>query len=74
MNNEQRPLVHRVADTLRQLNDVYGKGVISNVHLYLSGTIEFTQTPQGCIGTKKRGRLVGNTVYALRHQRKVATQ
>ena len=56
---------------IKRLNALYGKGDVSNFKLFGDGRITFSQTPYGCKPEQRRGRLNGNTVYALRHRQKI---
>lgn len=61
----------RVVDAIKHLNNVYGKGEVSNVRMFASGLITFDQTPYGCKSAIRLGRIKGDTVMALGHQRTI---
>lgn len=61
----------RVMDAIKHLNNLYGKGEVSNVRMFASGLITFDQTPYGCKPAIRLGRIKGDTVMALGHQRTI---
>ena len=62
----------QVKSAIVHLNNVYGKGSVSNVRVFMDGRVTFDQTPYGCSPSVRRGRVNGNTVFALGHQRTFA--
>lgn len=64
----------RVIAAVRELNALYGYGDVRACKVYLSGAIEFTVQGYGMRPVIRRGRLIGNTVHALRHQRSIITR
>ena len=58
----------KVSAAIRRLNWNYGRGDIVAVRLFADGRIEFDLKGYGMRQETRRGRLVGNTVHALRHQ------
>ena len=62
----------RVKDAITRLNWHYGKGNVSNIRMYADGGITFDQAPYGCKPEERIGRINGNTVFALRHQRTIS--
>jgi hypothetical protein len=63
--------LNRVIGAIKHLNNVYGRGDISNVRMFASGLITFDQTPYGCKPAIRLGRIKGDTVMALGHQRTI---
>lgn len=59
----------QVAECIKHLNNLYGKGDVSNIRVFASGLITFNQTPYGCKPAIRFGRVKGETVMALGHQR-----
>ena len=72
-HKDKAGLTSKVWDALMILNMHYGYGDIKDVRLYLDGGIDFVVQGYVMPPQTRRGHLRGNTVFALRHQRKIAT-
>jgi len=64
--------LQKVSEAIKILNWHYGRGDLRAVKLFLDGHIEFARAPFMMKTETRHGRLIGNTVHALGHQRKIA--
>jgi hypothetical protein len=64
-------LASKVRTAITILNNHYGYGDVRSVVIYLDGRIEYQVQGFQMRPQLRRGRLAGNTVYALGHQRTI---
>jgi hypothetical protein len=62
----------KVRATVVTLNNLYGYGDVKQIRLYAGTKVEFLVQGFGMNPQWRCGRLIGETVYALNHQRKLA--
>lgn len=68
-------LTHNPRESLRaalvRLNNLYGRGDVLRIRFYASGNSGFVERkPFNCQAETRGFRIVGNTVFFLRHQSK----
>ena len=66
-----KTLTQQVSHAVGRLNALYGSGDVIKCGYYADGRIEFTTCSYGMRPQTRHGRLVGNTVHALRRQTKL---
>lgn len=64
----------RIRHAIQTLNSLYGRGDVRRIEAYMDGRIVFYRQPFGMRTEKRNARIVGDTVFALGHQRKLVSQ
>ncbi len=64
--------LERVNAAIEVLNAHYGYGDVQQIRMYFDGRIEFTVQGFHMLPAVRIGHLRNDTVYALKHQRKLA--